>query len=121
METTQAEQRVELDLLLVKPSDRRMGIATQMVASAINSLYADGIENLRCGYHICNEGSRAWQHSLGFQEIPDYFYCRLKAAWYRDEIWRCEQVGASEQLEELRTEQDRWERLGKDLEPWKES
>ncbi len=115
------QEQIELDLLLVKPSHQRMGIATQMVASAINSLYADGIEDLRCGYHICNEGSRAWQHSLGFQEIPDYFYCRLKAAWYRDEIWRCEQLGASEQLEELRTEQDRWERLGKELEPWKES
>jgi GNAT superfamily N-acetyltransferase len=115
------EERVVLDLLFVKPSHQRMGIATQMVGSAINSLYADGVENLRCGYHICNEGSRAWQHSLGFQEIPDYFYCRLKAAWYSDEIWRCEQLGASEQLEELRTEQDRWERLGQELEPWKES
>jgi GNAT superfamily N-acetyltransferase len=115
------EQRFELDLLFVKPSHQRKGIATQMVASAINNLYADGIEDLRCGYHICNEGSRAWQHSLGFQEIPDYFYCRLKAAWYRDEIWRREELGASEQLEELRTERDRWERLGQELEPWKES
>ena len=118
------EERVELDLLLVKPSHQRMGIATQMVASAINSLYADGSEDLRCGYHICNEGSRAWQHSLGFQEIPDYFYCRLKAAWYRDEIWRREELGASEQieqLEELRMEKDRWEQLGQELEPWKES
>lgn len=115
------EERVVLDLLFVKPSHQRMGIATQMVASAINSLYADGVENLRCAYHICNDGSRAWQHSLGFQEIPDYFYCRLKAAWYRDEIWRCEQLGASEQLEELRTERDRWEQLGQELKPWKES
>ena len=115
------EERVELDLLLVKPSHQRMGTATEMVASAINSLYAEGITDLRCGYHICNEGSRAWQHSWGFQEIPDYFYCRLKAAWYRDEIWRCDQVGASEQLEELRMEKDRWERLAQELEPWKES
>ncbi len=131
------EERVELDLLLVKPSHQRMGIATEMVASAINSLYAEGTLDLRCGYHICNEGSRAWQHSLGFQEIPDYFYCRLKAAWYRDEIWRCEQVGAilqkrgfclgkgfanaNEQLEELRMEKDRWEQLDQELEPWKES
>jgi GNAT superfamily N-acetyltransferase len=74
METTQAQEQIELDLLFVKPSHQRMGIATKMVASAINNLYADGIEDLRCGYHICNEGSRAWQHSLGFQEIPDYFY-----------------------------------------------
>ena len=115
------QERVELDLLLVKPSHQRMGIATQMFASAINSLYADGIEDLRCAYHICNQSSRAWQHSLGFQEIPDYFYCRLKAAWYRDEIWRCEQLGMREQLEELRMEKDRWEQLAQGLEPWKES
>jgi GNAT superfamily N-acetyltransferase len=121
METTQAQQQIELDLLLVQPSHQRMGIATQMVASAINSLYADGIEDLRSGYHICNDGSRAWHQQLGFKEIPDYFYCRLKAAWYRDEIWRCEQLETSEPLEELRTERDRWERLVQELEPWKES
>lgn len=115
------EERVVLDLLFVKPSHQRMGIATQMVASAINSLYADGVKDLQCAYHICNEVSRAWQHSLGFQEIPDYFYCRLKAAWYRDEIWRREELGTSEQLEELRVEKDRWELLVQELEPWKES
>ena len=121
METTQAQQQIELDLLLVQPSDRRMGIATQMVASAIESLDTEGVKDLRSGYHICNDGSRAWHQQLGFKEIPDYFYCRLKAAWYRDEIWRREQLGASEQLEELRTELDRWEQLGQELEPWKES
>ena len=115
------EQRVELDLLLVQPSYQRMGIATQMVASAIDSLYADGVEDLRSGYHICNDQSRTWHRSLGFKEIPDYFYCRLKAAWYRDQIWRWEKLGVTAQLEELRTEKDYWERLGKDLEPWKES
>jgi L-amino acid N-acyltransferase YncA len=98
-----------------------MGIATQMVASAIDSLDAEGVKDLRSGYHICNDGSRAWHQQLGFKEIPDYFYCRLKAAWYRDEIWRCEQLETSEQLEELRTERDRWEQLGQELEPWKES
>lgn len=115
------QEQIELDLLLVQPSDRRMGIATQMVASAIDSLDAEGVKDLRSGYHICNDGSRAWHQQLGFKEIPDYFYCRLKAAWYRDEIWRCEQLGTSEQLEELRTERERWERLGQELEPWKES
>ena len=115
------EQRVELDLLLVQPSYQRMGIATQMVASAINSLCEDGVKDLRSGYHICNARSRAWHRSLGFKERPEYFYCRLKAAWYHDRIWRREKLGTSEQLEQLRAEKDRWERLGKELEPWKES
>lgn len=41
--------------------------------------------------------------------------------WSLDEIWRCEQLGASEPLDRLRTEKDRWEQLGQELEPWKES
>jgi GNAT superfamily N-acetyltransferase len=113
--------RVELDLLLVKPEQQRTGVATAMVATATNSLYADGVKDLRSGYHICNDGSRAWHHSLGFREIPEYFYCRLKAAWYRDRIWRQEKLGVTEQLERLRAEKDRWERRGKELEPWEES
>ena len=109
------EKQIELDLLLVRPSYQRMGIATGMVASAIDSLYADGVRELRSGYHICNEGSRAWHHSLGFKDVPDYLYCRFKAGWYRNEIWRYEQLGDLEPIEELRAEQDRWERLSEEL------
>jgi GNAT superfamily N-acetyltransferase len=110
------EEGVELDLLLVKPSHQRMGIATQMVASAIDSLYADGVRDLRSGYHICNDLSRDWHHSLGFEDVPEYFHCKLKAAWYRHEIWRREQLGKIERIEELRTEKDRWDRLVQELE-----
>jgi GNAT superfamily N-acetyltransferase len=110
------EEGVELDLLFVKPSHQRMGIATQMVASAINSLYADGVRDIRSGYHICNDRSRTWHHSLGFKDVPEYFHCKLKAAWYRHEIWRWEKLGQIERLEELRTEKDRWERLVRELE-----
>jgi GNAT superfamily N-acetyltransferase len=124
IETTAAEERVELDLLLVLPEYQRTGIATEMVAGAIDSLYADGVRDLRSGYHICNDRSRAWHHSLGFKDVPDYFYCRLKAGWYRHEIWRWEKLGQidsamrtlCERLEELRTEKDRWERLVQELE-----
>jgi GNAT superfamily N-acetyltransferase len=112
------QERVELDLLLVKPSHQRTGIATQMVASAINSLDEDGVSELRSGFHICNDCSRAWHHKLGFEEIPEYLYCRFQYSWYRHEIWRREKLGQIEQLEELRTEKDRWERLGQDLEMW---
>jgi GNAT superfamily N-acetyltransferase len=112
------QERVELDLLLVKPSHQRTGIATQMVASAINSLYADGISELRSGYHICNEGSRAWHCKLGFEDIPEYLYCRFQYSWYGHEIWRREELGQIDRLEELRTEKDRWERLGKNFDMW---
>jgi GNAT superfamily N-acetyltransferase len=116
IETTQSEERTELDLLLVLPEYQRMGIATEMVAGAIDSLYADGVKDLRSGYHICNDRSRAWHHSLGFKDVPDYLYCRLKAGWYRHEIWRWEKLGQIERLEELRTEKDRWERLAQEIE-----
>jgi ribosomal protein S18 acetylase RimI-like enzyme len=43
------EENVELDLLLVKPSHQRRGIATQMVAGAIDILSADGITEIRSG------------------------------------------------------------------------
>jgi GNAT superfamily N-acetyltransferase len=110
------QEQIELDLLLVKPSHQRTGIATQMVVSAINTLYAHGVRDLRSGYHICNDLSRAWHHSLGFEDIPEYFYCKLKSAWYRHEIWRWEKLGVTEQLEELRKEKDRWDRLVQELE-----
>jgi GNAT superfamily N-acetyltransferase len=116
IETTQSEERIELDLLLVLPEYQRMGIATEMVAGAIDSLYADGVRDLRSGYHICNDRSRAWHHSLGFEDVPEYFHCKLKAAWYRHEIWRREQLGKIERIEELRTEKDRWDRLVQELE-----
>jgi GNAT superfamily N-acetyltransferase len=116
LETTQLEERIELDLLLVLPEYQRMGIATEMVSGAIDSLYADGVRDLRSGYHICNDRSRAWHHSLGFEDVPEYFHCKLKAAWYRHEIWRREQLGKIERIEELRTEKDRWDRLVQELE-----
>lgn len=116
LETTQLEERIELDLLLVLPEYQRMGIATEMVSGAIDSLYADGVRDLRSGYHICNDRSRAWHHSLGFKDVPEYFHCRLKAAWYRHEIWRWEKLGKLDGLEELKIEKDRWERLVQELE-----
>jgi hypothetical protein len=113
-----AQERVELDLLLVKPSHQRRGIATQMVASAIDILCEDGVGELKSGYHICNDGSRAWHRQLGFEDIPEYLYCRFQFSWYRHEIWRREELGQIEQLEKLRTERDRWERLSQELAKW---
>jgi RimJ/RimL family protein N-acetyltransferase len=110
------EGHTELDLLFVKPSHQRMGIATQMVTKATNILYNNGVRELRCAHHICNEQSRDWQHKYGFEIIPDQFYCRLKYSFYRHEVWRHEKMAETQQsqcvnsknLEELRQERDRW-------------
>jgi hypothetical protein len=39
----------------------------------------------------------------------------LKAGWYRDEIWRREKLGMTEQLEEFAIEKDRWAQLAEEL------
>jgi GNAT superfamily N-acetyltransferase len=117
-EKESTRERVELDLLLVKPSHQRMGIATEMVARAIDSLEAEGVKVIQSGYHICNHGSRDWHRGFGFEEVPNFLYCRLKVGWYRHEIWRREDLGESEQLEELRLELERWQQLSQEIEPW---
>ncbi len=102
------EGHAELDLLYVTPQYQGTGMATEMVTSAANKLYENGVRELRSAYHICNERSRAWQHKFGFEEIPDQFYSRLKYSWYRDEIWRREKLGMSEGIEELIREKGKW-------------
>jgi GNAT superfamily N-acetyltransferase len=113
---TNKEEKLVLDLLFVKPSHHRRGIATQMVTSAIDRLYADGVREILSSYHICNDSSRAWHSSLGFQEIPDYLYSRFKAAWYRNEIWRREKLAITDGLEKLRAKKAHWELLSQELE-----
>ncbi len=113
------EAHAELDLLYVVPSYQGKGMATEMVRSGANILYGDGVRDLYSGYHICNERSRDWQHSFGLAEIPDQFYCRLKYAWCRHEIWRRERLGISKGVKELEREKDRWsEQLTDDWRYW---
>lgn len=110
---------IELDLLFVKPTHQRRGIATQMVTKAANILYKDGVRELRCAHHICNEQSCDWQRKYGFEIILDQFYCRLKYSFYRHEVWRQEKMASGEaidqsnssvnkNLELLRQARDRW-------------
>jgi GNAT superfamily N-acetyltransferase len=102
------EANVMLDLLFVKPSRQRTGIATQLVTNAANLLYKQGIKELHSAYHICNEHSCNWHHQYGFAEILEPFYCRLKYSWYRQEVWRQEKLGALENLAELQRVRDYW-------------
>ncbi len=105
---TDDEGEVCLDLLYVVPSYQRQHIATQMVATAVNSLHAAGIATLTSTYHICNDTSRRWHHAFGFVDVYDQMYIRLKYAWYRSEIWRREKLGLMEELDVLAAERDWW-------------
>lgn len=102
------ERHIKLDLLLVRSGDRRKGIGTEMVTSAMNQLQKKGIEEIYSAYHICNTMSQNWHRKFGFQEIYDPFYLRLKYAWFRHEIWRHEKLGLDEKIEALIQEKDYW-------------
>lgn len=105
---TDTEGEVSLDLLYVLPNYQRQHLATQMVATAVNSLHASGIISLTSTYHICNDTSRCWHHAFGFVDVYDQMYIRLKYAWYRNEIWRREKLGLTEWLAALAAERDCW-------------
>lgn len=105
---TDEDSKVCLDLLYVLPAWQRQKIATNMVATAVNSLYQARVETLISTYHICNEDSRRWHHAFGFVDVYDQMYIRLKYAWYRNEIWRREKLGLTEGLDALVEERDRW-------------
>ena len=100
--------KTKLDLLFVIPAYQRKRIATQMVDWAVNQLYQDNIEQVYSAYHICNENSRQWHHSFGFQDIYDQFYIRRKYAWYCHEIWRHEKLGLTAGVEQLIAARDSW-------------
>ena len=101
-------EQINLDLLFVMPSYQRKKAATEMVSSAVNRLYEDGIRELYSAYHICNEGSSKWHRSFGFEDVYDQLYIRLKYSWCRHEIWRHEKLGLNNKAEELIKERDYW-------------
>lgn len=101
---------IHLDLLLVIPLHQRKGLATDMVAVAVNPLFVAGVRELYSSYHICNQDSQKWHHSFGFETIYDPFYIRLKLAWCRHEIGRHEKLGLQDKVNELTKEKDFWHR-----------
>lgn len=105
---TDREGKVKLDLLLVLPDFQRQGIATDMVATAVNQLYQVGVEEIFSAYHALNQASQDWHHVFGFEDVYDQYYVRMKYGWYRREIHRLKALGVTEELEALQQEQDYW-------------
>ena len=98
----------ELDLLFVSQHLQRRGIASQLVGTAVNSLFDNAVLELRSAYYICNEDSRQWHTKFGFEEIPDQTYIRMKYYWCRHEIWRLTQIGDQDKIPELVREEACW-------------
>lgn len=100
--------RYKLDLLFVQPDYQRQGLAAAMVSHVTSQLHKMGVCELYSLYHICNEVSRQWHQKFGFKEEYDELFIRLKYAWYREEIWRLEKLGLTENLPELIQQKDYW-------------
>ena len=103
-----AERKPHLDLLYVRSPFQRQGIATAMLHQGISHLIETNSSELSSAYHICNHQSRDWHHKLGFQDVYDQYYIRIKLGWLNNEIWRREKLGMLTGLDELHREQEEW-------------
>lgn len=102
------DQKPFLDLLYVRSPFQRQGLATAMVNWGINHLINSKFQELVSTYHICNDPSRQWHHKIGFQDIYNAYYIRLKLAWLNHEILRRQKIGALTGLEALMQEREQW-------------
>lgn len=62
-----------IDLLYVVPKWQNRGVATALVASAMNALHTTGYTTLKSRYLLSNEHSRNWHLRFGFVEEMDHF------------------------------------------------
>lgn len=98
-----------LDLLFVIPQWHRKGVATALVATALNDLAAAGYHTLTSRFWLGNEESRAWHHGFGFVDEPDLFLARAYYYQAQYELERREALGnlTSAAQAALRAERDR--------------
>jgi GNAT superfamily N-acetyltransferase len=101
-----------LDMLFVAPAWQRQGLATALVAAALNALHSASVPALASSYMLGNAESQAWHQRFGFVEEPDLF---LAQAYYRQsqhELWRRQTIGGLTDAERdlLSAEVERWQR-----------
>lgn len=102
-------QPPQLRLLYVRSQFQRQGMATAMVLSGIDNLRSANFKELFSTYHICNQESRQWHHSFGFQDVYDAYYARLRLGWLHREICRREKLGVVKGVDVLMKERDQWQ------------
>lgn len=108
---TTKEGKTKLDLLCVLPEFQRQGIATEMISLAINELLQQGVTEIYSSWHALNQASQSWHHQLGFTDVYNQYYIRLKHSWYKHEIHRLEEQGMSDDLKKLRQQKNYWYHL----------
>ncbi|MBI3759097.1 MAG: GNAT family N-acetyltransferase [Deltaproteobacteria bacterium] len=107
-----------LDLLFVHPAWQGRGLATALVADAVNHLHLYGEARLLSRYHIGNDASRRWHQRFGFVEEPDLQRARLYRTAVRQELWRRERLGElpPEERRRLQIELAAWQAQVDELE-----
>ena len=81
-----------LDLLFIRPQWQRHGLATALVASAMNALHQAGEGTLTSCYQLANPTSQAWHRAFGFVERPDLRYAQAYHHRARQELFRREKA-----------------------------
>jgi GNAT superfamily N-acetyltransferase len=81
-----------LDLLFIRPQWQRRGLATALVASAMNALHQAGEGTLTSCYQLANLTSQAWHRTFGFVEQPDLRYAQAYHRQARQELFRREKA-----------------------------
>jgi len=89
-----------LDMLYVSPAVQRKGLATALVASALNELHASGWRRLVSRYQLGNKPSQAWHRRFGFVEEPDLGVAQLRLNAAEHDLWRRRQAGLLDRGEE---------------------
>lgn len=99
-----------LDLLFVPPAWQRKGIATALVAQAVNTLHEARIPVLTSRYDLANTASRNWHHRFGFEDSPGWLASRHLRAYFQQELHRRELIGDLDDAERGRLNQEiaRW-------------
>jgi GNAT superfamily N-acetyltransferase len=81
-----------LDLLFSRPPWQHRGLATALVASAMNALPQAGAGTLTSCDQRANPASQAWHRVFGFVERPDLRYAQASHRRARQELCRREQT-----------------------------
>lgn len=108
-----------LDMIFVAPGWQRRGLASALVAAALNGLHElGGYRTLVSRYELGNEASRAWHHRFGFVDEPDLRLAQLYLRAATHELNRLRELRQlTPRLErQLTRERGRWRRETKRLE-----
>ena len=82
-----------LDLIFIRPTWQRRGLATALAATAMNALYEAGEKTVTSCYQLANVASQAWHQGFGFVELPDLRYAQAYRRRAKQALLRHAQQG----------------------------